>query len=141
MNEDMEISDNEFDDLPREHERTRRAPPSDWNQSLLLAGLGLTLMLGGYAALNYVPPTPRQAEQEHHPPEFRETMAKVRQDNKTVDSLNERLKEVAPSWRTPPYQMPGRLAIYGGLALFVAAGVRMYRNTPGPKTETDETED
>jgi hypothetical protein len=121
MNEDKAISENE---------ETRTAPPSDWNKPLLLAALGLVLMLGGYAAMNYVPPPPPLAE-------LREMASR---SGTAAEGLDERLKQIAPSWREPPYRIPGRLAIYGGLALFVAAGVRMYRNTPAPKKETDEAE-
>jgi hypothetical protein len=122
MNEDRTISENE---------ETRPALPSDWNRPLLLAALGLVLMLGGYAAMNYVPPTPRPLA------ELREMAA---QSGTAAEGLDERLKQVAPSWSEPPYRIPGRLAIYGGLALFVAAGVRMYRSTPTPRKETDEAE-
>jgi hypothetical protein len=136
----MAIFENETDDLRHEHEEMRSAPQGGWNKPLLLAGLGLALMLGGYAATNYVPLTPRQAEQERQLAELREMAARGRQSGTAADALDERLKQVAPSWRTPPYQIPGRLAIFGGLALFVAAGVLMYRNTPTPKRETDEME-
>jgi len=134
----MAITENEADDLRHEHEEVRPTPPSSWNKPFLLAGLGLVLMLGGYAAINYVPLTPRQAEQERQLAELREMAAKGRQSGPAADTLDERLKQVAPSWRTPPFQIPGRLAIFGGLVLFVAAGVLMYRNAPAPKKETDD---
>jgi hypothetical protein len=127
--------ENETDDLQGEHEEARSAPPGAWNRPLLLAGLGLALMLGGYAALDYMPRTPRQAEQERQIAELREMTAR---SGTAAEALDERLKQVAPPWRTPPYQVPGRLAIYGGLVLFVVAGVSMYRNTPAPKKQTDE---
>ncbi|HEY7156730.1 MAG TPA: hypothetical protein VH575_22365 [Gemmataceae bacterium] len=120
MNEDRAISENE---------ETRPAPPSDWNKPLLLAALGLVLMLGGYAAMNYVPPHPLA--------ELREMAAR---SGTAAEGLEERLKQVAPSWTEPPYRIPGRLAIFGGLVLFVAAGVRMYRSTPTTRKETDEAE-
>ncbi|HEY7422704.1 MAG TPA: hypothetical protein VH682_00455 [Gemmataceae bacterium] len=133
----MAIIENETDDIRHEHEETRSAP-GGWNKPLLMAGLGLTLMLGGYAAINYVPLTPRQAEQERQLAELREMAAKGRQSGPEADTVDERLKQVAPSWRTPPFQIPGRLAIFGGLVLFVAAGVLMYQNAPSPKKETDK---
>src|SRR5262249_12439197 len=123
-----------------EHEERRRASSGGWNKPLLLAGIGLALMLGGYAATNYVPLTPRQAEQERQLAELREMAAKGRQSGTAADALDERLKQVAPSWRTPPFQIPGRLAIFGGLVLFVAAGVLMYQNAPSPRKETDEAD-
>ena len=136
----MAIIENEADDLQGEHEETRPTPPGSWNKPLLLAGLGLVLMLGGYAAMNYVPITPRQSKQERLDAELREMAAKGRQSGTAAESLDERLQQVAPSWRTPPFQIPGRLAIFGGLVLFVAAGVLMYQNAPSPKKETDEAD-
>jgi len=47
---------------------------------------------------------------------------------------------VAPPSRNPPYQMAGRLAIYGGLFLFVLAGVVMYRSSPPPTKDIDDTD-
>ena len=134
----MAIIENEADDFSHEHEEAQSTPAGSWNKPLLLAGLGLTLMLGGYAAMNYVPVTPRQAEQERQLGELREMAAEGRQEGTAAESLDERLKQVAPSWRTPPLQIPGRLAIFGGLVLFVAAGVLMYQNAPSPKREADE---
>lgn len=136
----MPIIENEPDDLPLETETEPAAPPRGWDKPLLLAGLGLAMMLGGYAAMNYVPLTPRQAEQEHLIADLREMTAKQPADGTSVDALNERLKQVVPPWRTPPYQIPGRLAIYLGLLLFLAAGFLMYRKSPAPKREADEAE-
>jgi hypothetical protein len=114
-----------------ENDEIRPAPSSGWDKPLLMAALGLVLMLGGYAAMNYVPPTPRPIA------ELREMAAK---SGTAAEGLDERLKQIAPAWSEPPYRIPGRLAIYGGLALFVAAGVRMYRSTPSPQKELDEVE-
>jgi hypothetical protein len=126
----------DYDDPAREPDETRPVPPGAGNRPLLLAGLGLTLMLGGYAAMNYVPLTSRQAEQERQLAELRDLAAKPKA-GPTDAALSERLNQVAPPWRTPPYQIPGRLAVYGGLFLFVAAGVLMYRRPPAPKSEAD----
>jgi hypothetical protein len=137
----MPIIDNEPDDRSIEAETSSVPTGGSWNRPLLLAGLGLALMLGGYAALNYVPPTPltpRQEEQERQLAELRELAAKRHADGTAVDALDERLKP-EPPWRTPPYQIPGRLAIYGGLFLFVAAGFLMYRKSP-PKKDAEEPE-
>src|SRR5262249_22170301 len=116
------------------------AAPTGWNRPLLLAALGLVLMLGGYAVMNYVPSrslTPRQTEEERRLTELREMAARQHGERTDVAALEERLKQVG---RTPPYQIPGRLAIYGGLFLFLAAGFLMYRKTPAPKREADEVE-
>jgi hypothetical protein len=75
--------DDKRDDVAQK-EQKRSSAPNSWDRPLLLAGLGLALMLGGYAAVDYV--------------------------------------------------LAGRLAIFGGLVLFVSAGVSMYRSSP-PTTE------
>lgn len=46
-----------FDDKREDEaqEEQKQSPaPNSWDRPLLLAGLGLALMLGGYAALDYV---------------------------------------------------------------------------------------
>lgn len=140
----MAILDNEPDDLSLEHdERPRTAPPSSWRRPLQLAGLGLVLMLGGYAAMNYVPPTsvtPQQAKQERIQTELRELAAKRQASGIAEDSLSDHLEQIKPPWRMPPSQIPGRLALYGGLFLFVAAGVLMYRHSPASKHESADEE-
>jgi hypothetical protein len=134
----MALLDNEPEELFREHDETRPAASSSWRRPLQMAGLGLLLMLGGYAAMNYVPPTsvtPRQAEQERIQTELRELATKRQASGVAEDSLSDRVEQIRPPWRMPPYQIPGRLALYGGLFLFVAAGVLMYRHSPMPKDD------
>ncbi len=82
-----------FDDKREDVIQQEQEPssgPSSWDRPLLLAGLGLALMLGGYVALDYV--------------------------------------------------LAGRLAIFGGLILFVLAGVSMYRHSPPPTKDSNERE-
>jgi hypothetical protein len=134
----MPIIENEPDDLSLDNETPPAAPPKGGSRPFLLASLGLALMLGGYAALTYVPLTPRQAEQERQLAEVRDLAAKSHAEGTAVGALEERLKQVEPPWRTPPYQLPGRLALFGGLFLFLAAGFLMYRKSPTPKTEPEE---
>ena len=81
--------DDKREDVAQE-EQERSSAPSSWDRPLLLAGLGLALILGGYAAMNYV--------------------------------------------------LAGRLAIFGGLVLFVLAGVMMYRSAPPPTKDSDDHE-
>jgi hypothetical protein len=134
----MSHFDNESDDRRPDAEGEQSAPPAeDWRRPLLLAGIGLVLMIGGYQAMNYVPPrplTPRQAEQERLHADMRKMAAESQDDS----ALTDRLKDIEPPWRTPPYQIPGRLALYLGLFLFVAAGVLMYRHSPAPKKVDEE---
>jgi len=81
--------DDKRDDVAQE-EQERSSAPNSWDRPLLLAGLGLALMLGGYIALDYV--------------------------------------------------LAARLAIFGGLILFVLAGVSMYRSSPPPTEDGDDRE-
>mgnify|MGYP001363870556 CR=1 FL=1 len=137
----MALMDNESDDLAPGQQPTRSAPSSGWNRPLLLAGVGLALMLGGYAAMNYVPSvalTARQAEQERQLTELRELAVKDQPSGTAMDrSFSDRLNQITPPWRSPPYQIPGRLALFGGLFLFVTAGVLMYRHAPPTPTNDD----
>jgi hypothetical protein len=76
------------DDNVEQEEQEPSAAANSWDRPLLLAGLGLSLMLGGYAALDYF--------------------------------------------------VGARLAIFGGLILFVLAGALMYRSSPPPMKDHDE---
>lgn len=134
----MATFNNEQDEETREEDELRSAP-SQWNRPLLLAALGLALMLGGYAATTYTPWTLRQTEQERRLAELRQ-LAAQRQADGMDDALSERLNRVAPPSRNPPYLLAGRLAIYGGLFLFVMAGVLMYRSSPPSRKDADELE-
>ncbi len=134
----MATFDNEHDDEVHEEDELRSAP-SQWNQPLLLAALGLALMLGGYAATIYTPWTPQQSEQERRFTELRQ-LADQRRADGVDDTLPERLDRVAPHRRNPPYLLAGRLGIYVGLFLFVMAGVLMYRSSPPSRKDADELE-
>jgi hypothetical protein len=125
----------EHEDAAREEEEFLSAPGS-WNRPLLLAALGLALMLGGYAATNYVPASAHQADAARRLEELR-LLAQQRKEAGVDDGLPERLKQAAPPLRDPPYQMAGRLAIYGGLFLFVLAAVIMYRSPESSKKEDE----
>lgn len=134
MNENMSIGEIESGDRPRETETAPAESSRAWNKPLLLAGVGLALMLGGYVAMTYVPSyaprTPRQTEQEDRLAELRTMAARQSKDGSGSEALKDRLNHIEPPWRTPPYELPGRLAVYLGLFLFVAAGFQMYRHSP-----------
>ena len=137
----METTEHEADDRREEGEQAAKSS-GEWNRPLLLAGLGLVLMLGGYAAMNYVPPselTPRQAEQERLQGELRDLASKQRASGVSDDALADRVEQITPPWRTRRYEIPGRLAVFLGLFLFVAAGVLMYRQPP-PRQPSGEEE-
>jgi hypothetical protein len=97
----------------------------DWRQRPMALGLlGLALMLIGWKISTYAPPlSPRAAEQA-------QTLAQVRalaDDPALADKLDGYARRTRP---VAPYSIPGRLVLLGGLALFVAAGVLMYRQAP-----------
>src|SRR5579871_50089 len=126
----------DFDD-----ELEEKQSSGDWNRPMLLAGLGLALMLGGYAAISYVPPVSAQSEQARQKlDELRKMAAERSVEEGGDDGLNERLNQIQSARKEPPprYQLLGRLAIYGGLFLFVMAGVVMYRSTPPRKDQESE---
>lgn len=124
----MTTFDDERDETERDEDELRSAP-GQGNRPLLMVGLALALMLGGYAATNYVPMTERQAETSRRLQELR-LLAEQSKEAGVKNELPERLDRIAQPWREPPYQMAGRLAIYGGLFLFVFAVVMMYRSSP-----------
>jgi hypothetical protein len=130
--------DDERDERWREEEELL-AKPSQGNRPLLLAAAGLALMLGGYAALSYVPANERQAETERRLQQLRVPGEQRGQADANNDTP-ERLNQMPPPWRNPPYQMAGRLAIYFGLFLFVLAVVQMYRSSPPPTKDIDDPE-
>lgn len=134
----MATFDDERDDTALDEEQLRASRPQA-RQPLLLAGLGLALMLGGYAATSYVPTTPRRAEQERFLADFRRQADRSPAEGGNA-ALSERLNQVTPPASNPPYQMAGRLAIYVGLFLFVMAGVLMYRSSPPPSRDIDDGE-
>jgi hypothetical protein len=127
--------DNEPDDSLLEQDE-KQPSGGDWNRPMLLAGIGLALMLGGYAAMSYVPPMLEKPQQERQLQQLRNQAAQ-RQAEGTDDGLSERLERFQPPARHPPYQLLGRLAIYGGLFLFVMAGVLMYRSSPSPPHDSE----
>lgn len=134
----MDTFQDEREDLAPDEEDLRSSP-GQWNRPLLMAAIGLVLMLGGYAAMSYVPVSPRPAEQERGFAELRR-LATQRQADGVKDALPERLNQVVASQGNPPYRMAGRLAIYGGLVLFVMAGVVMYRSSPSTTKDIDARE-
>jgi hypothetical protein len=134
----MATFEDEHDEATLDEEESPSSS-GQWNRPLLMAAFGLVFMLGGYAATTYVPVTARQVEQERRLAELRR-LAAQRQADGVEDALPERLNQVSPPGSNPPYQMAGRLAIYGGLFLFVLAGVIMYRSSPPPTKNIDDTD-
>jgi hypothetical protein len=94
-----------------------------WRNPLPLAAVGLALMVGGWKASTYVPGTaPERAAAEREPPGGIGRHAEGAQ-------------------RLPPYRLAGRLALLAGLALFVTAGVLMYRQPPAEEERAEGAEE
>jgi hypothetical protein len=93
-----------------------------WRTPIAQGVLGLLLLVGGWKLSTWVPP---------HEEQQAATLDEVRRMSKDKE-LNAKLDSYAGrAQRPPPYQGAGRLILFAGLVLFVAAGVRMYR-TPAP---------
>lgn len=131
----MTSFDDERDEAEREEEELLSAPQQT-NRPLLLALLGLALMVGGYMAASYTPQQELQAETVRRMAQSR-ALDEQRKEAGMDDGLAERVERAAPAGREFPYQMAGRLAIYGGLFLFVLAGIQMYHSSP-PSQKNDD---
>ena len=128
----MATFDNRRAEAAREEEELLSSPRQS-NRPLFLAFVGLALMLGGYAGTNYTPTSERRLAESR-------LLAQQRQEAGANDDLAAKLDRVAEPRSEFPYQMAGRLAIYGGLFLFVLAGIQMYHSSPPPKKDDDGNE-
>ncbi|HZY85917.1 MAG TPA: hypothetical protein VFE78_13870 [Gemmataceae bacterium] len=102
--------------------------PTPWVVGLL----GLALMVGGWKLATYVPAP--EGDQERQLEELRSA---AKASARAGDPEGSRLARKLP-WRAPPYQPQGRLVLFGGLLLFVVAGVLMYRHKPVEPEEPAE---
>jgi hypothetical protein len=114
----------------------------DWRTPLLLAGAGLVLMIGGWKASTYVPMSPREADNARQLEELRVIARRTEKDaaNPGQEKLSERLGRVEVGSGTPPYELPGRLAFFAGLLMFIGAGILMYQKKPAAETPAEEEE-
>ena len=92
-----------------------RRPTPLWQFPISLAILGLLLMVGGWAFSIWRPPMDDRVNQLR--------------DMSDDPELTRRLDRIRPM---PPFELPGRLIIFGGAALFVVGVVRMYQAPQGP---------
>jgi hypothetical protein len=113
---------------------TVEPPPrhSPW----VLAVVGLVLMLLGYALLNYTPAATRPVPEEPDLEQLREMAEK----DPAQQALAERLRELQRQRHPDRFALlrpASFVAFYAGLLLFIAAGIRMYRQ-PAAETATQE---
>src|SRR5919199_6821534 len=116
----------------RTHSPPRRGPTP-----AVLAVLGLVLMVGGWKVSRYVPLTPQDAEEDRRVSDVR----RLAEKDPAQGGLAEALGRYSHQGREPPYRRLGDLAFLGGLALFVTAGVLMYRQPAAPEGEEGEAEE
>jgi hypothetical protein len=114
---------------------------SPWRTPLYLAAIGLVLMVGGYNLMSYRPLTPHRLDQQRQLDDLRRKAEEQGQSEPDKKALADRLRSVGEQDDSPPYRLPGRLAIYVGLLMFVAAFLVMYRSRPHHEAaEEDEGE-
>jgi type II secretory pathway component PulM len=102
-----------------------------WSRPIGMGLLALALMVGGWNLSIWQPMTSHEREQADRLDELRR-QAQAEHHQRLAD----RLAQAAQ--RVPPYQTPGRLLIFLGLLLFVAAGVRMYQAPPETSEDSEE---
>jgi len=103
--------------------------PGSGPNPLLLAGIALVMIVVGWKATEYAPAPVEPADE-------------ARQEREARGMSAPRSNRGVQSHPTPPYRGMGRVLVFGGLILFIAAGVLMYRQAPDeprePREETGE---
>ena len=103
-----------------------RRPTPLWQFPISLAVFGLLLMVGGWSLSTWRPPmSDRAIDQESRFNQVRD----MSEDPKLTRRLDQIAGQAQPM---PPFEMPGRLIIFGGIALFAVGVVRMYQAPKGP---------
>jgi hypothetical protein len=116
--------------------------PSAWVVGLA----GLALMVGGWKLMTYAPaPAPRtkrEVEAERQLESIRGAVEKAEREGSDPSKgrLGEAVRELDRKRHTPvpPYKVQGQLVFWGGLALFIVAGVLMYRHKPAEARPEEE---
>jgi hypothetical protein len=98
-------------------------------------------MIAGWKVSTYLPTSPREADNARLLEELRGAARKTEKDaaSDSAEKLSDRLERIEAnrSW-TPPYEVPGRIAFFAGVMMFIGAGILMYQKKPA--AETSETE-
>jgi hypothetical protein len=118
-------------DLETSQPHPRRTSP--WG----LAAAGLILMLVGYGLLTYAGAPTAAVEKDPH----LEKLLKMAENDPAQQPFAERLRELERQ-RHPDRRSLLRpaslIAFYAGVLLFVAAGIRMYRQPPAATVSEEE---
>src|SRR4051794_14912222 len=104
-------------------------PAEGWRRPAPVAGVGVLLLLGGYAAIAYVPLTPAEAEQERKLATVRQAAeaAEVATGAPVAGPMTEAARQQSLYQARPhPYLLPGRVAFYTGLALVLTGAALWY---------------
>jgi hypothetical protein len=113
--------------------------PAAWVVGLI----GLAMMVGGWKLMTYVPEAPhksarREQRQRERLEELRAMADEARRRGEPgADRMADALHKFTPPVPTPQYKPQGQIVFYGGLVLFVVAGVLMYRHKPAPRPEEE----
>jgi hypothetical protein len=103
-------------------------PPSRplWRHPIVLGLLGIALLVGGWKLSSYIPDAARGGLVEGLKRQAEE------QGGEGTQGLPERLEKwPARALQEPPFRLAGQLVMLAGLVLFVAAGMRMWRERAG----------
>ena len=99
-------------------------PTPLWKFPITLTLIGLAVMVGGWTLSTWRPP-------------MGDRLGQIR-DMSDDPELTLRIERPAPM---PPFEMPGRLIFFGGVALFLVGVVRMYRAPAGPPRDEEPEPD
>ena len=102
----------------------RRQTPL-WQYPVTMAMIGLLVMLGGWCLSTWRPPI------EGHARDQESQLDRLRAMSED-EELTRKIDRIRPM---PPFEMPGRLIIFGGIAVFAVGVVRMYQAPKGPERD------
>jgi hypothetical protein len=106
-----------------------------WRHPIVMGLVGIALLVGGWKLSSYVPEVQRGGLLEGLKRQAEE------QEDEGTQGLADRLHRwPTRGHREPPFRLAGQLVLLAGLVLFVAAGMRMWRERAGNHPE-DVTRD
>jgi hypothetical protein len=106
--------------------------------------VGLALMIGGWKLTSYVPAAPhknprREKKQQERLEKVRAMADEAaRRGDPGAGRMADVLHKFTPPVPTPQYKIQGQFVFWGGLVLFIVAGVLMYWHKPAPETRPEE---
>ena len=102
----------------------RRQTPL-WQYPVTIAIFGLLVMVGGWVLSTWRPPMGERARDQES------QLGQIRAMSED-EELTRRLDRIRPM---PPFELPGRLILFGGIAVFAVGVVRMYQAPKGPERD------